>query len=255
MDRKRLIKDMISDVKKASEFTKDCGAIRCRFEEIKNKSDNSIIVKYSSKKMKGSEEFKDNRGEFLMLECDEQSKLIRKRMEKTNEENVNVKFLGNHAVSVNNVPCDRGIKEMIRIIDSNKIAMEICKEKFKQHHHLVDLEARRQFHGATRSAVKCMAGYNHHGVRHNRINLDLPSTQCPRFGYKETWDHVVTCRTLSDHNEQFLNEVERNITKIAMTDQQKQVTRIVISDMRKYLLNRSNNYITNQKILGWEQAF
>ena len=113
MDRKRLIKDMISDVKKASEFTKDCGAIRCRFEEIKNKSDISIIVKYSSKKTKGSEEFKDNRGGFLMLECDEQSKLIRKRMETTNEENVNVKFLGNHAVSVNNVPCDRGIKEMI----------------------------------------------------------------------------------------------------------------------------------------------
>jgi len=47
-----------------------------------------------------------------------------------------------------------------------------------------------------------------------------------------------------------LNEVERNITKIAMTDQQKQVMRIMISDMRKYLLNRSNNYITNQKILG-----
>ena len=60
---------------------------------------------------------------------------------------------------------------------------------------------------------------------------------------------------LSDYKEQFLNEVERNIKKIAMTDQQKQVTRIVISDIRKYLLNRSNNYSTNQKILGWEQAF
>ena len=103
MDRKSLIKDMISEVKKASEFAKDYGAIRCRFEEIKNKLDITIIVKYSSKETKCSEEFKDNRGGFLMLECDEQLKLIRKRMETMNEENVNVKFLGNHTVSVNNV--------------------------------------------------------------------------------------------------------------------------------------------------------
>ena len=122
MDRKSLIKDMTSEVNKASEFAKDCGAIRCRFEEIKEKLNVTIIVEYSSKETKCSEEFKDNRSGFLMSECDTQSKLIRKRMETVNKDNVDIKYLGNHAVSVNNVPCDRGIKEMIRIINSNKIA-------------------------------------------------------------------------------------------------------------------------------------
>ena len=70
MDRKSLIKDMTSEVNKASEFTKDCGVIRCRFEEIKEKLNIKIIVKYSSKETKCSEEFKDNRGGFLMSECD-----------------------------------------------------------------------------------------------------------------------------------------------------------------------------------------
>ena len=34
----------------------------------------------------------------------------------------NIKYVGNHALIVENVPCDRGVKEVVRIIDSNKIA-------------------------------------------------------------------------------------------------------------------------------------
>ena len=97
-----------------------------------------------------------------------------------------------------------------------------------------------------------MVGFNHYGIRHNKINLNIPSTQCLRCGYNETWEYVITCRTLSDYNEKFIKEVEKKIQKIARTDQQKQVMRNVMSDMRRFLVNLSNNYSTNQKIIGWE---
>ena len=122
IDRKSLIKDMTSIGKKASFFVKDCGAIRSRFIEIKEKLEISIEIKYSSKETKCLEEFKDNRGRFLMLECDTQSKLIRKRMEEVNDDNVYMTYLGNYVITVNDIPCDRGVKEMIRIIDSKKMA-------------------------------------------------------------------------------------------------------------------------------------
>ena len=38
-----------SEVRKSSEFAKDCGAIKCRFRETKDKLDINIIVKYLSK--------------------------------------------------------------------------------------------------------------------------------------------------------------------------------------------------------------
>ena len=66
---------------------------------------------------------------------------------------------------------------------------------------------------------------------------------------------MIICRTLSDYNEKFIKEVEKKIQKIARTDQQKQVMRNVMSDMRRFLVNLSNNYSTNQKIIEWEQAF
>ena len=69
--------------------------------------------------------------------------------------------------------------------------------------------------------------------------------QCPRCGSKETWSHVVQCRTLSDYNDPFVKDVEKNIKKIARMDQQQKVIRNVISDMRNFLLNGSNNYNTN----------
>ena len=48
-------------------------------------------------------------------------------METVNGDNIEVKYLRNHAVLVNNVLCDRGIKEMIWVIDSNKVAEQTCK--------------------------------------------------------------------------------------------------------------------------------
>ena len=77
-----------------------------------------------------------------MLECNAQSKLIRKRIESKQEDSKHAACLGIPALTANSVLCDRGVKEMIRIIDSKEIVKEMYKETFKQHHKLIDIEAR-----------------------------------------------------------------------------------------------------------------
>jgi len=110
----------------------------------------------------------------LIHECDAQSKLLRKSIKEVNKEIMNLKYIGNHTLVVDEVPCDRSTKELIHIIDSNKMAKKVCKNKFKEYNEQIDLDARRQFHSATRSAVKCMIGFNHYGERHKIINRNLP---------------------------------------------------------------------------------
>ena len=255
VDRKHLIKEMMMSNQKASDFVKDCGAIKCRIMEIKDRLNIKIEMKYSSKDIENSERFEDNRGGHLMLECDTQSKLIRRRMENEEEDNKYINYIGNHALLVDNVPCDRGVKELIRKIDSRRMMKEYCKEKFKSNSRLIDIEARYQFHGATRSAIKCMIGYNHYGKRHSIINQNIPSTRCPRCGEEETWSHVITCRTLADRNVSFVKEVQSELSSQAITEQQKVAVQKITQDIEKFLLNAGNRYDTNQKVIGWENAF
>ena len=54
-------------------------------------------------------------------------------MEKVNKEIMNLKYIGNYALVVDEVLCDRSAKELIRIIDSNKMAKKVYKNKFKEY--------------------------------------------------------------------------------------------------------------------------
>ena len=255
MDRKNLIRGITAPPWKPSQCAQDCGAIKSRFDEIKKKLDITIVVKYSSKKVKEKEQFHNNRGGFLMLECDTQSKLIRRDMEKEQEDVVNIKHIGNHALLVDNIPCDRGVKELIRLIDSNRMAQQMCKNKFKENYHLIDIKARGQFQGATRSTVKCVIGHNHYGERHKLFNCKLPSSDCPRCGEKETWSHIIQCQALTDVNDRFVSEVVKKIRTKASKENQKQVVEDVNVDLRSFLITKTNKHVTNQSIIGWEHAF
>ena len=155
----------------------------------------------------------------------------------------------------NNVPCDRNTKELIRIIDSDAMARKICNNKFKQNSQLVNLQARKQFHGATRSAVKCMIGFNHYGERHKKINMNLLSNKCPRCDRAETWCHVVQCKALREKNNLFINTVARELKKVSNTEIQHNVINDIKLDMEEFLINSKETHITNQKKLGWDQAF
>ena len=89
------------------------------------------------------------------------------------------------------MPCDRGVKEVVRIIDLNKMARQVYKRKFKENHQLINLRARCQFHSATRCVVKYMIGFNHYEKRHKEINYNLPSSECPRCEEIKTWSYIV----------------------------------------------------------------
>ena len=176
-------------------------------------------------------------------------------MENVQEANEEVKCIGNHALLVDNMPCDRGIKELMQNIDSRRMLAEYCQEKFKNKSQLIDLEARCQFHGATKSAIKCMLGCNHYGERHSSFNQNLPSNRCPRCGEIETWHHIATCRTLSDQNSIFLQDLEGDLNKQAQTEQQKSANHNIINDLRKFMLNMGNKHDANQQIIGWQNVF
>ena len=87
--------------------------------------------------------FKRSRGRHLINECDAQSKLIRKSLEDKKKAISTMKHVGKEALIVDNEPCNRGIKVLVYLIDSNETAMKICREKFKKHSKMVDLQVRR----------------------------------------------------------------------------------------------------------------
>ena len=53
-----------------------------------------------------------------------------------------VQNVRNNSIVVNNVLCDRGIKEMIRIIEMSKIVVKICPYKFRNNSNIVDLQVK-----------------------------------------------------------------------------------------------------------------
>ena len=135
------------------------------------------------------------------------------------------------------------------------MARKICQSKFKEHSEIVDLRARKKFHGATRGAVKCVTGFNHYGKRHKEFNYNLPQSNCPRCGNIETWSHVIQCSALHDTNKKFVSNVIKEITPKVCTDAQKQVVQGVKQDLQEFLIGEMNNYVTNQSMIGWKQAF
>ena len=79
-----------------------------------------------------------------MVECDNQSKLIRKSLENENNDVCTVSHIGKDALIINKIPCDRGIKELVRIIDSHRVMRKICDDKFREHSDNIDVLARNQ---------------------------------------------------------------------------------------------------------------
>ena len=69
VDWKHLMKEMSMGNRKASDFVKDCGAIKNRIMEIKEKLNITINLRHASKEIENGGKFEENRGEHLMLEC------------------------------------------------------------------------------------------------------------------------------------------------------------------------------------------
>ena len=66
----------------------------------------------------------------------------------------------------------------------------------------------------------------------------------------ETWEHVVTCRTLSDQNACFVKEVQCELNKQTKTDEYKSAVSKIINDLKKFILNLDTTCETNQRHIG-----
>ena len=56
----------------------------------------------------------------------------------------------------------------------------------KEKYELIDVSARNCFHRGIRNGIlKCVAGFNHHGKRNEKVNEGLISNKCPRCGEEE----------------------------------------------------------------------
>ena len=93
-DRKNLITFMTQDKIKPSQHTQDCSAIKCRFDKIKKDLSIEIEIQYSSDKVKDNETHEMNKGGHLMLECNNNSKAIRRSLEVEQEDIATVNNAG-----------------------------------------------------------------------------------------------------------------------------------------------------------------
>ena len=66
--------------------------------------------------------FEKDRGRYLIIEHDDQSKLIQKLLENKKESVCLVSFSGENTFIIDIALCNRRIKESIRIIDTSRIS-------------------------------------------------------------------------------------------------------------------------------------
>ena len=98
--------------KKASQYAQDYRVIISQIDKIFKLIKIDIIIEYSEAKVWNNEDFKYNRGGFLMKEYNMKSKEIRLAMNPNEIINM-VPYIRNYALLVDNIQYHRGIKETI----------------------------------------------------------------------------------------------------------------------------------------------
>ena len=59
-------------------------------------------------------------------------------------------------------------------------------DKYPQHHYLIDGEAKKIFsQGLIAEALKCVSGFNMHGIRDCAVNKNVIDPSCPRCSKTE----------------------------------------------------------------------
>ena len=71
------------------------------------------------------------------------SKAIRRSLQNEQEGICDIQHVGKTTLIANGVLCNRGIKEIVRVIDSNNTTRKTCKHKFKSKANLIDLSVQK----------------------------------------------------------------------------------------------------------------
>jgi len=97
-----------------------------------------VVFKYSSKNPNANEEFRHNRGAYLIKTYNEKSKEIWK-MSEDQVWNHNLKYFGNYSTKCKGNLCDRWVKEFMQIVDTQRNAIDSTVRIFGENYDFADL--------------------------------------------------------------------------------------------------------------------
>ena len=100
----------------------------------------------------------------------------------------------------------------------------------------INIETRNSFHGGTGVEImKCALGYNHHGTRNKKINGNLYTNRRLRYKKVEDQKHIIQCAYISELKEEYLLELKRYLCKLKPDKKEKDLIKIIITDIRNYI--------------------
>lgn len=254
-DNKKLINEIHKEVMKESECTQEAGGVVEGIRREIKKANIVIKIEYANNKPHVNKTFEQQAGQVLMKKCDEEAK--RKCAELFDEERRHsIKHVGIEVPIVKGRIVDKNINVLIREIDAMKNEHEAIKEKVKEKHEWMDVEARNCFHGGVgNGTLNCVVGFNHHGKRNGKINEGLTSSKCPRCGQEEDWEHVILCNGMQGIKEQYIKEMKGKMLKIAKQERERQLVELIVKDIETYVNQESNEYTTTQHVVGMDLMF
>ena len=191
-----------------------------------------------------------------MKRCD--SKAKRKCVVLIDQEDVcTIKYKGIAApILENDCIIDKNINVLIREIDAKHCEEMAAKERVKEGWEWVDQDARNCFHGGVGArTLKCVYGFNHHGKRNTLINKGMVDSKCPRCGEDEDWEHVITCPSIQNIKEQYIDKLKEKLQKIARNEHDKEEVELIIDDIETYVMQRQKEYVTTQQVIGMDKIF
>jgi hypothetical protein len=254
-DNKKIINEINQEKTKESQYTLEAGSIVERIRREIEDAKISIEIKYSNDKPKAHINFEQQPGAELMKRCDENSKI---KCSDILQEPVpsTIQHLGILTPIQNDKILDKNINVLIREVDAIKHERNIVEEKFGEFADWIDLDARNCFPGgAGVGTIKSATGYNHHGVRNKMVNAGLVSDRCPRCDDIEDWQHVVLCNSINHMKEAYLIDLEASLLKLKHGYSERETFELIIGDIRKYLWQQEEGYVTTQQEVGMKYVF
>ena len=255
-DNKYLIRECLRNRKKASEYTYEAGSVTEAIRRELKASSIEIEIKYSNDRPKPNTEFYQDPSAHLMRKCDQQSKqkyrsLCQGRITSTPLP------IGIGTIQYKDKIIDKSIQVLIREHDAIVHEKQAAKDVIGEHWKWIDREARNSFSsGVGAGTIKCVWGYNHHGIRNAMINRNLVSSKCPRCNNVEDWEHVITCPAIDQLQKEYLKEIKEKGDKIIHTHEDKELFKLILNDVTQYLaMNTEWNYVTTQHIIGMKNMF
>jgi len=254
-DNKKLIRHINRDQTKASECTLEAGAVVERIRRVISRASIEITIEYANDKPRVDRLFEQQPGEVLMRLCDIKSKEKCLELECNGGES-NIKHVGILTPVINGRMFDKNINVLIRECDAKVKENEIIEENVGAKSEWVDKEARNCFAGGVGvSTLKCVAGYNHHGCRNNKINSGLIDNKCPICGEIEDWKHIVRCQGIDQMKEAYLIDLENELKKVKGVHQERETVNHILSDINTYIKNNNEELVTTQQLIGMDLIF